>query len=82
MISDSEDIEIRVNAVLDKVRPFLREDGGDVEFFRYDEPAKVVELKLTGNCKKCPLSLMTLRAGIERFILKDIPEVKRVEQVF
>lgn len=81
METEKSDIESKVNAVLSKVRPFLQEDGGDVEFFRYDEIAKVVEVRLTGNCKKCPLSIMTLRAGIERFIIKEIPEVKRIEQV-
>jgi Fe-S cluster biogenesis protein NfuA len=75
------DIENRICEVLKEVRPFLKQDGGDVEFVRFDEPNKVAEVRLTGMCKHCPMSMMTLRGGIERFILDGVPEVRRVEAV-
>ena len=69
-----------VNAVLDSVRSFLQMDGGDVELF--GEPSDgIVKVKLLGNCNGCPLSMMTLRAGIERALMKEIPSVKRIEAV-
>lgn len=70
----------QVEEVLKKVRPFLQLDNGDVEFVSI-ENENIVKVRLLGSCHGCPMSLMTLRAGIERLILKDIPEVKRVESV-
>ena len=65
---------------LDAIRPYLQADGGDVELVRITEDG-FVEVKLLGSCVSCPMSRMTLRAGVERRLLKDIPEIKRVEQV-
>lgn len=70
----------RVEAVLDKVRPMLQSDGGDVELVDITDSG-VVQVRLTGACKGCPMSQMTLRNGIERIVLKEIPEVKGVEAV-
>ncbi|MDD2604389.1 MAG: NifU family protein [Desulfobacterales bacterium] len=67
----------RVQAVLDKIRPALQADGGDVELV--DVVDGVVKVRLQGACKGCPMSQMTLRNVIERVIKKDIPEVKAVE---
>ncbi len=75
------DMQDRVEAVLDKIRRYLQMDSGDVEFVRYEEDTSVLELRFTGNCKNCPMSMMTLRAGIERVILNEIPEIRRVEAV-
>jgi len=69
-----------VNKVIEKVRPYLRQDGGDVEVVNVNED-NIVEVRLLGACKGCPMSMMTLRAGIERIIMLEIPEVKRVESV-
>lgn len=77
----TEDIKTRIENVLELLRPYLQEDGGDVEFVRFEEESRVAEVRLLGNCSNCPLSIMTLRAGIERFILNKIPEIRRVEQV-
>lgn len=74
-----EDFEKRIEEVLNNIRPFLAKDGGGVEFLRYETESKTLVIKLTGNCKNCPLSIMTLRAGIEKLILKFIPEIRRVE---
>jgi Fe-S cluster biogenesis protein NfuA len=77
---NQESFEERVQTSLKTVRPFLQQDGGDVEFVRVTEDG-IVEVRLTGACKGCPMSLMTLRAGIERALMHDIPEVRRVESV-
>lgn len=75
-----QSLEERVKTSLTNVRPFLQQDGGDVELVRVTEDG-IVEVRLTGACKGCPMSLMTLRAGIERALMHDIPEVRRVESV-
>jgi len=70
----------KVRTALETVRPFLQEDGGDVELVNVTDDG-IVELKLTGACATCPMSIMTLRAGIERALMREIPEVRRVEAV-
>jgi len=65
---------------LKNIRPFLQADGGDVELVGFSHDG-IVEVKLTGACKDCPLNIMTLRAGIEKALMKDIPEIKRIEAV-
>lgn len=70
----------KVKGALEKVRPYLKADGGDVELVRVTEDG-IVEVKLTGACVGCPMSQMTLRAGIERALLREVPGIKRVEAV-
>ena len=70
----------RVERTLAKVRPFLQADGGDVELVSVSEEG-VVKVRLTGACGGCPMATMTLKAGIERVLKKEVPEVKRVESV-
>jgi len=65
---------------LEQVRPYLQRDGGDVEFVRLTNDG-IVEVRLTGSCVSCPMSLMTLRAGIERALMLAHAEIRRVEQV-
>jgi Fe-S cluster biogenesis protein NfuA len=65
---------------LNNIRPFLQADSGDVELVEVTEEG-IVKVKLTGACEICPLSVMTLRAGIERALLKEVPGVRRVESV-
>jgi len=65
---------------LTQIRPYLQRDGGDVEFVRLTEDG-IVEVRLIGSCVSCPMSMMTLRAGIERALMLAHEEVKRVEQV-
>ena len=74
------EIEQRILKALTQVRPFLQADGGDVEFKRMRGDG-ILELSWSGTCKICPMSVMTLRAGVERAIMKEVPEVKRVEAV-
>ncbi|MFO7735356.1 MAG: NifU family protein [bacterium] len=70
----------KVKAVIDKVRPALERDGGDVEFISMDAKG-VVKVKLKGACAGCPMSTMTLKMGIEQTLKKEIPEVTEVVQV-
>lgn len=65
---------------LDKIRPYLQSENGDVELVDVTEEG-IVKVRLTGACEVCPLSVMTLRAGIERTILREVPGVRRVESV-
>jgi Fe-S cluster biogenesis protein NfuA len=73
-------LETRIAAALELVRPALRADGGDVAFIRMRDDG-ILELSWLGACKTCPMSVMTLRAGVERTIMKEVPEVTRVEAV-
>ena len=70
----------KVIQILDSVRPYLQADEGDIELVNITENG-IVEVKLLGACADCPLSLMTLRAGVERALLKEIPEIRRVESI-
>ena len=69
----------KVEAALDKVRPTLRADGGDVELV--DVKDGVATVKLTGACGSCPMSTMTLQLGVERVIKEAIPEIKKLVAV-
>ncbi len=70
----------RVEEVLDQVRPMLQADGGDVELVDVSADG-IVSVKLTGACGSCPMSTMTLKMGIEKSLMEQIPEVKEVVQV-
>ncbi|AEJ18348.1 NifU family protein [Gracilinema caldarium] len=70
-------LEERIKTALEDVRPSLQADGGDVEFVSVSEDG-VVSLKLTGACGSCPMSQMTLRMGIEKYLKKVVPEVSSV----
>lgn len=71
---------LKIKETLDNVRPYLQEDGGDVEFLEITDEG-IVKVKLLGACVDCPLSMMTLRAGIERALLNAVPGIKRVEAI-
>jgi len=73
-------LEERVKTALNTVRPNLQADGGDVEFVSISEGG-VVSVKLVGACGSCPMSQMTLKMGIERYLKKEIPEVTEVVNV-
>ena len=68
----------RVEAALDTIRPYLLTDGGNVSVEDIT-PENVVKLKLLGSCGSCPMSIMTLKAGIEEAIKKAVPEITAVE---
>ncbi|MBW1976147.1 MAG: NifU family protein [Deltaproteobacteria bacterium] len=69
----------KVEKILNKIRPVLQRDGGDVELV--DVEGTVVKVRLTGACHGCPMSQMTLKAGIEKIIKQEIPEITQVVAV-
>lgn len=69
----------KIEGVLAELRPALRTDGGDVEFVDYDEDEGIVELRLMGACGSCPISMMTLKQGIERRLAQVIPDLREVK---
>jgi len=69
----------KVEAALDKIRPALRADGGDVELV--DVKDGVVTVRLTGACGGCPMSTMTLKMGVERIVKEEVPEIKELVAV-
>jgi len=78
------ELEHRIEQVLSMLRPYLKEDGGDVVYAGYEEKQEgginklFVSVRMFGNCEHCPLNMMTLRAGIEKSIQKVCPDVYRV----
>lgn len=71
----------RIEAVLESIRPALHADGGDVEFLSFDEDDGIVQLRLLGACESCPISMLTLKEGIEQRIRRTVPEVTSVTAV-
>lgn len=69
-------MENKIKEVLDKMRPYLQNDGGDIEFRKYEDG--IVYVKLTGACSNCPMSSQTLEMGIEEALTNEIPEVIKV----
>jgi Fe-S cluster biogenesis protein NfuA len=70
----------RVKKVLEKVRPYLQSDGGDIDLVGVTDDL-IVKVRLSGACYGCPYSLQTLKAGVEQALLKEIPEIKEVVSV-
>jgi Fe-S cluster biogenesis protein NfuA len=69
----------KIKKALDKIRPALQADGGDVEFVGVENGT--VKVKLTGACGGCPMATMTLKRGIEKILKEQVPEVKEVVAV-
>ncbi len=74
---ENKNIRERVVKALNRVRPYLQSDGGDIELLEITEDLSV-KVKLTGACHGCPFSMQTLKAGVEQAIMKEVPEIKRV----
>ena len=70
-------IREKVEKALERVRPMLMADGGNIELVSVSDDG-VVKLKLTGSCGCCPMSSMALKMGIEKILKQDVPEVKEV----
>lgn len=77
---DRKDLETRVKNVIDQVRPYLEADGGNIQFVNITDD-NVVNVELQGACATCPMSIMTLKQGVEQAMIKAVPEVKSVEAV-
>lgn len=73
-------INKRVLDALQTIRPYLQADGGDVELVNIKADG-TVEVRLTGACVACPMSQMTLRAGVERALIREVPGIRRVEAI-
>lgn len=76
-MSEANSVKERVLKALDRVRPYLQSDGGDIEFIDVSDDM-TVKVKLTGACHGCPYSMQTLKAGVEQAIMKEVPEIKSV----
>lgn len=74
-----EQQEVRAKEILEQLRPYLQADGGDVAYERLED--SIVYIRLKGACVGCASSLMTLKMGIERRIMEEIPEITSVEAV-
>ena len=70
-------VKDRVLKALERVRPYLQSDGGDIELIEITDDLSV-KVKLKGACHGCPYSMQTLKAGVEQAIMKEVPEIKRV----
>jgi Fe-S cluster biogenesis protein NfuA len=73
---ETRTIRERVAQALERVRPYLQSDGGDIDLI--DVTGDTVKVKLTGACHGCPYSMQTLKAGVEQAIMKEVPEIKKV----
>ena len=76
-MSATEDILVHIEAALDTSRPYLRDDGGNVEIVELDDEM-TLKIRLIGSCGTCPQSYMTFKSGIETVILQQVPEVKKI----
>lgn len=79
-MSNQPDIFSRVDAALDTIRPYLEADGGNVKLVDIIDN-KIVKLQLSGACGACPMSSMTMKAGIEEAIRREVPEILSVEAI-
>ena len=73
-------LENKVKNVLEQIRPYLQQDGGDMKFISLTDD-NVVNVELQGACGSCPYSLMTLKGGVETTLKKALPEIKSVEAI-
>ncbi len=80
MDTDNTELYKRVESALDTIRPYLAADGGDVKVLEINEEG-TLSIELLGSCSSCPMSIMTLKAGIEESVLKAVPEIKVVQAV-
>ena len=78
MVKEEKDILIgKINDALEKIRPYLIADGGDVSFVSVSKDMKV-KVRLSGACGHCPFNIHTLKAGVEQTLLQEIPQLKAV----
>ena len=73
----SKEIELKILSALDEIRPYLQSDGGDISFISIND-SNEVRVKLLGACGTCPMSIQTLKSGVEKAIQKAVPEVSKV----
>jgi Fe-S cluster biogenesis protein NfuA len=76
-MADQKSIKEKVVKALNRVRPYLQNDGGDIDLIEITDDL-TVKVKLTGACHGCPFALQTLKAGVEQAIMQEVPEIKKV----
>ncbi|MBR1376433.1 MAG: NifU family protein [Bacilli bacterium] len=76
---DKKKQETRIKEVINSIRPYLVNDGGDVEFVKYED--NIVYIKMMGACSNCNVLDITLKDGIESTIIEEVPEVKEVVNI-
>ncbi|HPY68323.1 MAG TPA: NifU family protein [Bacteroidales bacterium] len=76
-MSENKNLKERVLKALDRIRPYLQSDGGDIELIEITDDLNV-KVKLKGACHGCPFSMQTLKAGVEQAVIKEVPEIKSV----
>jgi Fe-S cluster biogenesis protein NfuA len=79
-MAENINIKERVLKALEKIRPYLQSDGGDIQLIEVTEDF-TVRVKLQGACHGCPYSLQTLKAGVEQALIKEVPEIRSVVSV-
>ncbi|MFP4112262.1 MAG: NifU family protein [Candidatus Woesearchaeota archaeon] len=72
-------MEDKIKSVIEKIRPALQADGGDIEYVGFDDG--IVKVRLTGACGHCPHAIYTLKLGVEHAIVEEVPQVKEVQAV-
>ena len=78
-VNMKNEIELKIISLIDKIRPFLISDGGNLEYVKFENG--IVYVRLTGACKDCNMIDITLKDGIEEMIINEIPEVKEVKNI-
>jgi len=76
-MADQKIINEKVVKALNRVRPYLQNDGGDIDLIEITDDL-TVKVKLTGACHGCPFAMQTLKAGVEQAIMQEVPEIKKV----
>ncbi|HOU96525.1 MAG TPA: NifU family protein [Bacteroidales bacterium] len=76
-MTEKEQLKERITIALNKIRPFLQSDGGDIDLVEITDD-NTIKVKLQGACHGCPFSIQTLKAGVEQAIIREVPEIKRV----
>lgn len=74
-----KDLKESVEQALAKIRPMLQRDGGDIELVEVSDG--IVKVRLTGACKGCPMSQMTLKQGVEKLLMQEVPGLKQVQAI-
>lgn len=76
MVIKMQEIEMKIKKFIDKIRPYIKNDGGEIEFVKYEN--NILYVKMLGNCTNCHLIDFTLKEGIETLIKDEIPEITEV----
>ena len=79
--AEIQDLEAQVDRVLDELRPYIHSHGGEVNVLEVTEEG-IARLQMVGSCNGCPMSMLTMRLGIERLLAEKLPQLKGAEAVF